>query len=210
MIRLRRLFVLCAAIFATMPTMVAFSTTAHSEGTPPDQAARFINDIGSRTIKILASQNIPQAERTAKVRAVLSDGLDMPRIGRFALGRFWNSASAAQRDEYLKLFREYVLNTYSRRLSAYSGETFKVTGAQPIAGTDAIVYTVINRPNDQPLNTGWRVRAENGTFKVVDVVVEGVSMVLTQRQEFASVIQNKGLNGLLDSLRAQNQGAQNR
>lgn len=204
MMRLLRLFMLCALTLAVFPAIAARSTAAADETTPPDRAARFIDDIGSRAIRALADQSISPAERKAKVRALLSEGLDLPRIGRFVLGRFWQTASATQRDEYMKLFRDYVLNTYARRLSAYSGEILKVTGAQPIAGTDAIVHTVIERPGDQPLNTGWRVRAEGGTLKIVDVVVEGVSMVLTQRQEFASVIQSKGLEGLLDSLRTFN------
>ncbi len=187
---------------------VALSTAALAfadEPTPPADAAKFIDDIGSRAIAVLSDANMSLPERQAKVRDLLREGLDLPKIGRFALGRAWQSATDAQRDEYIKLFDAYVVNTYAGRLSAYSGEAFKVLGAEPIAGTDAVVHTEIVRPNNQPLSTAWRVRKEGDQMKVVDVIVEGVSMVLTQRQEFASVIQNQGLDGLLASLRSQNQ-----
>jgi phospholipid transport system substrate-binding protein len=204
MARIRRIFGIFVIILGLLPAAIASSASAN-EPTSPQQAAHFIDDIVSRAIHALADRSIPVAEREAKVRVLLSEGLDLAMIGKFALGRFWNIASPAQRSDYAKLFHEYVLNTYASRLAAYSGEAVKVTGAQPIAETDAIVLTTIARPNGPPVSAGWRVRAEGGKFKVVDVVVEGVSMVLTQRQEFASVMQNKGLDGLLASLRAQNQ-----
>lgn len=201
---LKRLFV---PLFFGLGLMMATAyggPAQASDSTSPERAARFIDGIGSRAIKALADPSSAQADKEAKVRALLSEGLDLTTIGRFALGRSWQVVTNAQRDEYSKLFHEYVLNTYSRRLAAYSGETFKVMGAQPIADTDAIVMTTIERLNGPPVSAGWRVRAEDAGYKVVDVVVEGVSMALTQRQEFASVVQNKGFDGLLDSLRSLN------
>ena len=74
-------------------------------------------------------------------------------------------------------------------------------GAQQFADSDALVETEIKRPDGAPLKAAWRVRDINGHLKIIDVVVEGVSMALTQRQEFASVIQHSGLDGLISDLR---------
>lgn len=197
MMALRKLLAGLATAAALVSSAAAYAATS------PEAALRFIQDIGTRTIKVLGDPARSQTERVDKVHDLLDEGLDLDAIGRFALGRAWQTASPAQRAEYAKLFRDYVLNAYARRLTIYSGETLKVTGAQPIADTDALVLTVIERPNGQPANVGWRVREEGSRYKVVDVIVEGVSMAVTQRQEFASVVANKGFDGLLDALRSQ-------
>jgi phospholipid transport system substrate-binding protein len=199
--KLLAILLLTGTAFASAP----FEVARADQPTPPAEAEKFIQDIGTRAIGVLSDTKLTLVERQAQVRDLLRVGLDLPKIGRFALGRSWQSASEAQRADYIKLFDAYVVNTYSRRLSAYSGESFKVIGSQPIADTDALVNTQIERPGNQPLNTAWRVREEGGQLKIVDVIVEGVSMVLTQRQEFASVVQNKGLDGLLADLKSQNE-----
>jgi phospholipid transport system substrate-binding protein len=201
--RMRTLLIICTLAAASLLVRPAVQPASAIEATSPEKAAQFIKDIGGRTINALANQQTSQADREAKVRALLREGLDLPTIGRFVLGRSWQTASPAQRDEYAKVVADYVLYTYAHRLAAYSGETFKVNNAQPIADTDAIVLTTVQRPSGEPANVSWRVRASEAGYKVIDVVVEGVSMVVTQRQEFASVVQRKGLDGLLDSLRDQ-------
>ncbi|HYB10511.1 MAG TPA: ABC transporter substrate-binding protein [Alphaproteobacteria bacterium] len=200
MISVRQLVATVLASFLILSPCAASA----ADVTSPERAERFIDDIGSRTMKTLTDTSLSQAEKEKRVRALLSEGLDLVTIGRFALGRTWQTATDAQRAEYSKLFAVYVLNTYARRLAAYSGETFKITGAQPMADTDALVTSVIGRPNGEPVDTGWRVRSGDRGYKIIDVLIEGVSMALTQRQEFAAVVQNKGLDGLLESLRAQN------
>jgi phospholipid transport system substrate-binding protein len=203
MMRIRALFLLISLGLLGAGLAGRAAAVETRAATSPEGAARFIGDIGNRAIAVIASEAVGSAEREAKVRALLAEGLDLDTIGRFVLGRSWQSASPAQRSEYMSLFRDYVLTTYTRRLGAYSGERFKVTGAEPIAGTDALVLTVIERPNAPPSPVNWRVRAADGKFKVIDVMVEGVSMALTQRQEFAAVLQNKGFDGLLAALRGQ-------
>ena len=202
-VRRRLVILLVSALFSAPCAIVGQAGAA--EVTSPERATRFIDDLGSRAITVLADPVATQSDKQDKVRALLTEGLDLATIGRFALGRAWQAATEPQRGEYTALFREYVLNSYARRLTAYSGETFKIVGAQPIADTDALVMSVIERPNGAPVEAGWRVRAEEQGYKVVDVAIEGVSLALTQRQEFAAVIQSKGFDGLLDSLRTLNQ-----
>lgn len=200
----RGLFLFCALSAAGLGLTPLVAPARADDATSPEKAALFIEDIGTRAINVLANADASQSNREARVRALLAEGLDLPRIGRFVLGRFGQIASSAQLEDYEALVRDYIIYAYARRLVAYSGETFKVVGAQPIADTDAIVLSLIQRPNGEPTNVGWRVRAEPGGYKVIDVVVEGISMVVTQRQEFASVAQKGGVDGLIAALRDQN------
>src|SRR5262249_39721530 len=127
---------------------------------------------------------------------------DVDSIARFVVGNYWRTASDAERTEYRKLFEDYVVAAYSARLSNYSGEQFQVRDEVP-AGDDTMVNSVIIRPTQPPAKVEWRVRkSPDGSLKIVDVVVEGVSMTITQRSEFSSVMQQTGgLAGLNAKLR---------
>ncbi len=169
--------------------------------TSPQQSEMFIQDIGSRAVALLAKYDDKDPRHQEEFKALVRQGFDLDLIGRFALGGAWRSASPEQQHEYQQLFATWVLNSYARRLGAYKGETFGILGSQSIADTDALVDTEIKRPDGAPLKAGWRVREIGGRLKIIDVVVEGVSMALTQRQEFASVVQRQGLDGLIQELK---------
>ncbi len=122
------------------------------------------------------------------------------------IGRYWRAATPQQRQEYLSLFRVFVLDTYAQRLDGYSGETIDVIKSLPIDETDTMVSTEIVRRNGPPIRVDYRVRIRNDGHRIVDVIVEGISLVVTQRSEFASVINRKGLDGLLAVLREHRAG----
>jgi phospholipid transport system substrate-binding protein len=142
------------------------------------------------------------AQREQVFRRLLSEGFALDLIGRFAMGRYWRTATPVQRSDYSTLFSVYILKTYSKRLGGYAGETLSVTGTREAGKQDVLVQTKISRPSGPPLEAGWRVRDIKGTLKIVDIMVEGISMALTQRQEFAAVISQRGVNGLIVALRA--------
>jgi phospholipid transport system substrate-binding protein len=198
---LRASAVLLVAVL-TVSTQPAFSEDAEATVTP-DQAAAFIQDLSSKALSVLRDQSKTEADREAIFRGMLKDGFDMDFIGRFVLGINWRKATPQQRDEYQELFNEYVLKTYSARLGGFTNEEFKVSGTQPAGKRDIMVHSEIARKGQaQPITADWRVRLIDGQPKVIDVVVEGVSMSISQRQEFASVVQSKGIDGLLETLKA--------
>jgi len=130
----------------------------------------------------------------------------MKFIGRFVLGVNWRQATPQQREDYQALFNDYVLKTYSARLGGFTNEEFKVVGSQPAGKRDVMVHSQVLRKDGPPITADWRVRMVDGDPKVIDVVVEGVSMSISQRQEFASVVQSKGIDGLIETLRARVNG----
>ncbi len=167
------------------------------------EAAKFVQTLGDRAVALFANYTPAEAAKSREeFRQIFDQGFDLELISRFVLGSAWRTATPDQKAQYRQLFDDWVLDTYSRRIGAYKGETFKVTGSEPIAGTDAIVETEIIRNDGPPLKAAWRVRDIDGKLKIIDVVVEGISMALTQRQEFASEIQHKGLDGLIRDLKA--------
>jgi phospholipid transport system substrate-binding protein len=153
--------------------------------------AALISNLGSRALEVLG-KGATQSQRVARFRELLREDFDVPGIARFVLGRYWNIASEDQRAEFLKLFEDYVALAYATRLAEYAGETFKVTGSR-LDGDGAIVSSRILRPaGAAPIKVDWRLTGRNGIYKIADVSVDGISMAVTERSEFASVIQHSG------------------
>jgi phospholipid transport system substrate-binding protein len=165
-------------------------------------AAGFVSDLVSQALKAVDNKQFTEQDRAKHFRELLAQDFDMPRIGRFVLGRFWNDASDQDKQQFQKLFEEYVVRSYAKRFSEYNGETVKIMGSRAESETSTLVQSQILRPNGAPpAKVDWRVRKGDNGFKIIDVDVEGVSMVLTQREEFSSVIQrNGGVAGLNKTL----------
>lgn len=160
-------------------------------------AKGFVDKLGRDCIAAISDQSIPEEARRAKFKELLLDGFDVPAIGRFVLGRYWRTATDEQKQEFLKLFEAMILTTYADRFRNYGGEIFKVNTARSEGDNHSIVQSQIIRPSGgEPIGIEWRVLKPKGSLKIVDVIVEGVSMSVTQQQEYASVIQRNG--GSLD------------
>ena len=168
----------------------------------PGAASELIRRLGEHAIAALGVPGASLEEREARFRSLLSEGFDLAFIGRFVLGRYWRQATPEQRSDYLALFGEYVLQTYSARLGGYAGESMTIISERPAGTKDVVVSTRILRPSGPPIDADWRVRTTGERYRIIDVMVEGVSMVITQRSEFAAVVQRHGLQGLIEVLRA--------
>ncbi len=167
----------------------------------PNAAIRFIDSMGQQTLGIL-NQPQPLAQREAQLRELLRQGFDLAFIGRFVLGRPYASMSPEQAADYHQAFNDFVLRTYARRLSGFQARNFAILGARAAGDTDTEVSTRIDPLNGQPVRCDWRVRQTDQRLGIIDVAVENVSMAVTQRNEFASVINTGGVNGLIGTLRA--------
>lgn len=149
-----------------------------------------------------------EVAREKEFRRLLNDSFDVRAIGKWVLGRYWRKAKKEEKEEYLKLFEDFIIVTYSGRFKDYSGDDISLNVTESLAknDNDAIVRSQITRPQaGEPIMVDWRVKGKSdGTMKVVDVLIAGVSMSQTQRSEFASVIKRNGgkVDGLIDALRS--------
>ncbi len=192
----RRLILTLALVAMTGVASVAYAMAQAGS------ASQFIHQLGNQAIATLQTPGITLEEREARFRGILRQGFDVPFIGRFVLGRYWKQTAPEVRDDYLNLFSEYLLQIYSARLGGYAGETLSVLAERPAGAKDVVVSTRIERPSGPAITAEWRVRVTDSRLRIIDVSVEGVSMVVTQRSEFASVIRRNGVEGLIEVLRA--------
>ena len=187
-----RRLVLAMALVLFVPTLAVAEASNGAEG--------YIGELAQEAIALSPSATDGQE---GQLEQLLDRSTDIAVVGRLVLGRYWRTASAEQRQEYLKLFRGYVLAGLSRRLGGTRGiEKVEVTGSRPARGQDSMVATLITLGNGaSPSRLEWRVRRVGDGYRIVDVVAEGVSLVLTNRNEFGAIVAKSGLDGLLQQLR---------
>lgn len=189
----------------------ATSAAANSDQAQQDPAGKFVQNLGNQAIAIMADKNLTTEQRSQKYRGILHDSFDLTTIGRFVLGRSWNGATPEQQKNFMELFERMVLETYGDRLSFYSGEGFHVKNVRRESDKDSVVSSEVSHTDGTPPTTvDWRIRQGNDRLAVIDVVIEGVSQSVTQRQEYASILQrnNGNIDGLLDLMKQRVQGPQ--
>jgi len=195
--RRQALYAAIAAVFAA-----CLIVPPGAGGATAEPADAFIRTMGNEAIRSLTGAALSAEQREARFREILTRAFDMPTIARFTMGRYWRIATAAQRREYIELFEEFVVGAYAARFKDYSGERVEVGQVREINEREKLVASEIVRPGQPTIAVHWRVRADDG-YKIIDVMVEGVSMGITQRDEFAAVIRASGgkVEGLLAALR---------
>lgn len=198
---------LLSSVLLVLAMMAALARAPHAnEGASEGQeAAEFVRDFSDRAIAMLTDESLDQEARVLKFRRLLTSGFHLELIGRFVLGRHWRRASEAERSEFAELFEDYLVASYAQKLSEYGGEQLMVQGGRPKGKSGAIVSSRVVPAEGAPFQVEWRLRRSGDGWRIIDVVVEGVSMAVTQRSEFSSVIASRGgkIGGLLDALRSQ-------
>jgi phospholipid transport system substrate-binding protein len=178
---------------------------------PASESARFehpaaekIDALGAEAMALLSDASMSKEVRQLHFREILARELDIPLLARFMLGRYWRKATPEARHAYEDAFAEYVLSRYTTLLGgAREIEGFEVVGATTTETGDVLVESRIWRGGAEPITTGWRMRNRDGHFVVIDLVVEGLSMAQTQRQEFSSILRSNGgrVEGLISVLK---------
>src|SRR5437868_11073941 len=191
---MRRSLAIGALISAILCLLAPAKATAQD-------ARAFIGALGEQAIQVLGP-GVSPGQRLVRFRELFRNDFDVAGIGQFVLGRYWRTASPQEQQEFLQLFQEYIVRAYAARLGEYGGEPFRVTGARP-NGEETVVTSEIARPNGNRIEVVWFLIGGPGRYKITDVYVAGVSMKVTQRDEFAAVIQRNGgqVGALLAQLR---------
>jgi len=191
------------SLLAALFVLTATASNAAPPPVNPADAVAFMNRLWGRAVEVLNRKTDP-AVREARFRELFRQDFDAPGIARFVLGRYWRAVSEEEQKEFVKLFEDYVVFVYTARLADFGGQSFKIRGSRS-DGNGVIVSTdVVSPGNPTPLRMDWRlVTDDNGSYKINDVIVEGVSMTMTQRSEFAAVVQRNGgqVQSLLSMMR---------
>ena len=192
-------------LFAFMLTVIAaFSFNANAQ-VDAQAAEKFIKDTTAKGIEQIINANIPQAEKDKRFYELLNGALDLDFIGQFVLGRNWRTATPEQRKEFIAVYRDLNIATWSKRFNEFKGKDFVFKGTTPSSSKGQIfVDSVVPMDQGEPAKVVWRVREKNGNYKIVDIIIEGVSLAQSARSEYTAFIKNNpgGVDALIKDLQA--------
>ena len=159
----------------------------------------FVKKFANDAIMILGNEQISVNEKNDQFTNLVMSAIDLNLISQFVLSKSWKTATDDQKERYISAFKTYFINSYANKLDQYSNEKIIVNGSEN-AGKYVIVDTNIIKEGTDTLkiNLKWRLLNKDGEIKIIDLNIEGISLVIAQREEFQSFLANN--DGNLDSL----------
>jgi phospholipid transport system substrate-binding protein len=164
----------------------------------------FIQDVSSKAITEMApAASETDKERAAKLKPLLEQYFDMPAIAKYMLGSYWRKATPEEQTEFTAVVTDFLALAYGKRFASYTGHDMAIGRVRDEGDGSSTVFSTVKLPSGEPARVDWLVKPADGSFKIADVKVEGLSLADTHRQEFASVISSKGgsVSALIDVLK---------
>ena len=157
-----------------------------------------MSGLSGDAIGSLTGTTLTQGERENRFRSLLEAHFDLPGISKFVLGRYWKLVNDSQQGEFQKLFETLLVQSYAKTFAQYGADKFQVTRSTADSDGSVIVNSHVDRPNGDTIKLDWRVAGDGGDMRIIDLIIEGVSLRTTHRSDFASAIQSNG--GTVDAL----------
>lgn len=176
--------VLTPGLFIAGPAAATAQTT---------DARAYIQNLSDRAFSVLRDTTISEKARTDRFQALLLEGFAVKSIGRRVLARYGRSAAPEQLAEYDSVFPRYMVTIYQTRLVDYKDSLLKVVRVEPVDEHNQIVHTIVSGASlQEPVKADWVVRMTDEGFRIVDLYIQGVSLVITQQADFAARIDQAG------------------
>jgi len=194
--------------FQAIGFLLFASASLAQEITPDQLVQRITNEVleAVKSDKQLAAGDRQKAIKLAEEKVL--PYIDFEEATRLAVGRAWQQATPEQRKKLVAEFRNMLVRTYSNALGGYEGQTLKVLPSRGRQDPeDTTVRTQYLRQGAPPLPIDFQMRKTGAGWKVYDIAVEGVSLVLTYRSEFDAVVKQEGIDGLIKRLAQKNEPA---
>ena len=177
--------------------LISLSSMQQAEAAAAPEPASYITNLGNQVLDLFKDTRRADRERERQFRQIADDAFDIPKIARFILGRYWATASEAERQQFVNAFEEYMVRVYWSYFSQYHAESIAVLAQRDLGASGVRVTTQIIRPAGRgPVKVDWTITAQGDTYKIIDVSIGGVSQALTYREEFSSIMSRNGSGGL--------------
>jgi phospholipid transport system substrate-binding protein len=176
--------------FALALAVIAGVSAASGPVAAGQSPAEFIGVIGADVLQEMRA-DVPLGQKEDYFRQMLHQDADLDGISRFVLGPYWRIASAEQRQEFEKLFEDYLIRSDGPLLVQHSGGTFRVTGSRTNPA-GVIVTSQITSTQGQPIEMDWQLGISDGRYKIQDVSIDGVSAVMSRRSQMEAMMSRAG------------------
>ncbi len=182
--------------------LTAFSASATVDA---GQAKAFVEKVTQEGLVDIINSNVSQQEKDRRFEKLFNEALDLKFIGQFVLGRYWRTATPEQKKEFIEVYRQLNVKTWSKRFDEFRGKKFIFNGTSPSSSANQI-FVNSSVPMDQgnPASVVWRVKQSGNSFKIVYIIIENVSLAITARNEYTAFIKKSpnGIDGLIKDLKA--------
>jgi phospholipid transport system substrate-binding protein len=155
-------------------------------------------------LAVLRDSSLSQGDRRAAIEAIAYERFDFTTMSKLVLARNWKRFSAEQREDFMREFKDYLADSYGQRIDRYEQEEVEIAGEREEPRGDVTVQTRIVGGEYAGATVDYRLRGRTGRWLVIDVVVEGISLVSNYRDQFREVLSNGGPDHLLGKLREKN------
>ena len=187
-------------LFLITLSLLSFSSV--SADSNAEESKNFVEQLGKEVIERVSDEKLSDSQRRSNFRYLYLNAFDNFYISRFVLGRYWKRIDKSVKEEFVKTFNDYIVSTYAPKFKGWQGE-FKAVDALIEKNFYNVKMNVINK-NGPVLKLIWKIYLDkNKDYKILDVNIDGVSMLVTQRAEFMSVIKNNpdGVVGLIKAMK---------
>jgi phospholipid transport system substrate-binding protein len=173
------------------------TNSTQASNAPVNGPEHFVEETSQKVMSILKA-NTSDLAKSNELTSVFLNTVDVDFMGKFALGQHWQVLDEKAKLHYLETYKKFMITSYVPKFKKYQGQKLELKGIKPLNNDQYLVQTDIKTdgPNSAPYNVDYRVKLENGRYKVRDIIAEGVSVITTQRSDFGSIIANGGIESL--------------
>lgn len=189
-----RVWALLLLLCSTSPNLLGAAET------PP----KVVQEIADAVVAVLAQKGLTADQKREQVQTIVYAHFDFTTLSRLVLARNWKRFSPEQQQAFVDEFKRHLSMTYGKNVEAYNNERAEVIGDRAETGGDWTVKTKIVRPGAQDILVDYRLRQEGNDWKVIDVIIEGVSLVANFRSQFQEIVAAQGPQKLIEILRDKN------
>ena len=191
---LRTLLTLSASLFA-------LTSPVSAEESPRE----FVRETADEVLAVLQTEGIERDEKIPRIEKIAYARFDFPTISRLVLARNWRKMTPAQQEKFIAEFKKHLSVTYGKNIDGYANETIEITGDRSEPRGDWTVQTKIVRGSAaDDILVDYRLRKKDGRWKVIDVVVERISLVSNFRSQLTEIVSRQGVEPMLDMLAKKN------
>jgi phospholipid transport system substrate-binding protein len=186
---------------------VLFAAAA-AASTPSEETRSLVRSTADDVIAVLADKSLNPDQKRDKITTIVEKSFDFRTLCKLVLARNWNKLSKAQQDEFVAEFKQHLTITYGKNVENYRDEKVVITGDREEPRGDWTVKSIIERPAAENVKVDYRLRRIDGQWRMIDMIVEGVSLVANFRSQFQDIMSKSGPAKVIDLLREKNAKAE--
>ena len=168
---------------------------------------KFVSNFADNAISILSNESLNASQKNIQFTELVMSSIDMNLISKFVLSKYWKLATDDQKKAYLAAFKQYFISSYANKLDQYSGEKVVIVSSNAAKKFVIVKSNIVRDGTDTlKIELDWRLLTRDGQTKIIDLSIEGISLIIAQREEFQSFLANNdnSLDALINKLNSIN------